>query len=175
MNRNQVFCVILIVALIGNAVIHLVHPAYRRYNDICRAFDTRMTAFEDSFRSRLMPVVSNIVSVIERGDIGAGGWSGIGDSPSVVTTALSSVAATADSAVPVFGRDVPDRVALSYGSLNGVPFVLVNNDFPLYVGDTLFGEKILSIDRTCLKCEFSTFFYAPALVVADTKKRSDEK
>lgn len=168
-NRNQLLCFILIFALIGNAVIHLVHPAYRRYNDICRAFDTRMTAFEDSFRIRLLPVVSNIVSVIERGE--GGGFASFGDSPSVVTTALSSVAASADSVLPVFGRDVPDNVALSYGSLNGVPFVLVNNRLPLYVGDTLFGERILSIDRTCLKCEYSTFFYAPVNAVAETTRK----
>lgn len=168
-NRNQLMAIILIFALLGNTAIHFFHPAYRRYDEVCRTFESRMTDFERSLQERFIPIVSNVVAfaTFEREHGGDSPYSPL--SPSVVTTALSSVSAKGGDAPAVFGRGIPDSVILSYGSLDGTPFVLVNNSLPLFVGQSLFGERIMAIDETCTRCENSTFFYAPALAATKTE------
>lgn len=153
-SRGQLMAVVVVLATGLNVVTHFTHPAYRYYREFSRAQAEKFDALEKRIKSDFVPAIMFAVS--NRPSAVASPFSSISHSP---PPSVGSVPSSSPAGQVVYGSDVRKDVKLRFSSVNGVPFVTVNDTVHLTIGDDFFGEPIRRITPTCLFTDSAVYLY----------------
>lgn len=146
LDKAQVIALLLVVALIFNAIIHWTHPAYRYYRDKISLMDSRYDArykeFVSDVRTNLVPSIAfvatnNINSLVA--------FSRSFQNSSQFQDRVSS----SSSSSKTLNRS---KLNANYWSIGG-DYGLWFEGYSYRVGDSFRGENILAIDPSCMLCD----------------------
>lgn len=161
-NRSQLMFIVLIVALVGNTIIHLTHPAYREYVSRSAKLERDVDDFRAEVLTRFAPIVSNLVMMINRPV-----------SFSTPSTVFGDDSYLSTNLPPVIGKSVVDDAKLSYAEVGTNCYVVVNGILPLSVGQSLYGETIVFIDRTFVKTDSRIYLFSPSISPPSNSSKGD--
>lgn len=143
LSKNQLLQVVLILALVFNALVHLSSPAYRYYKEnfenVRKSFRDFETKVKVDFVPSIFEMITNRVSA-----------------SSVVTNFISSAGSFTNSVSSVASKDPIQKVELQfvYSFQDGSFYY---DGFFYREGDDFFGSKITKITPTYFKTETSIY------------------
>lgn len=135
--KFYILCLVLIVAVVVNTIVHFSSPAYRYYREVARRQDDTIALFKRQVTAEILPnFVSSISNVVKA------------SSSTILTNALGSAGAGAASPAPadsVCLPKLPDVISSAYVFKCGGDFYLSFAGHYYRVGDFFAGHRILEI------------------------------
>lgn len=136
--KFYVLCLVLIVAVVANTIVHFSSPAYRYYKDVARRQDDTIALFKRQVTAEILPTfVSSISNVVN-----------FSSSKSTISNALVSAGAGAPASAPadsVLLPKLPSVISSAHVSLVGSDYYLTLDGHHYRVGDVFAGHRILQI------------------------------
>lgn len=162
MNRSQLIGIVLIVALIGNTLLHFFHPAYREYKRVSTEVNANVEQFRKDVMDSFLPVVSNVVDIIH--------------SQRSFQPFVDVVADVVRTSMPILvGSRIQDTSKLSYARVADKDYVVLNGSLALSLGDDLWGYPIRRITSTSVTTDATTYLFAPSTPIVKEIRANDDK